>query len=183
MGNDCIFTLPHIPYDISAELKQYYLDTFQISFKQSTGLQSHINIKCDIYLKIVLITFSLLYQSLTCHFSPKTNLNIHWVVLKSLQIISLLPEMNTVEAWQEDRKKRLRFQYLFVCFIILEWMPLLCWKRWNPFQRTCHHWISWVSGCLENKPSTFPSILLITCLSVDWKIFWVMCIFMCFSSD
>lgn len=81
------------------------------------------------------------------------------------------------KVWQEDRMKRLRFQYLFVCFMILKWMPLLCWKWWNPFQRTCHLWISWVSGCLENKPSAFPSIPL-TSLSVDWKRFWVMCVFM-----
>lgn len=56
--NYCVFRLPHIPHSIQEELKEYYWDQFQITFKQSIGLQSHINIKCDIVIKIVLIMFS-----------------------------------------------------------------------------------------------------------------------------
>ena len=117
-------------------------------------------------------------------FSPqmksKYPMQFFWNSLKITSPTSWTEHSKRVAGGQNEK---VRFQYLFVCFIILEWRPLLCWKRRNPFQRTCHHWINWVSGWLENKPSAFLSIPLTTCLSVDWKRFWIMCIFTCFSSD
>lgn len=46
-----------------------------------------------------------------------------------------------------------------------------------------NHLISWVSGWLRKKPSAFPSVLLTTCPSVDWQIFWVTWIFICSGFD
>lgn len=72
--NYCVFRLPHIPHSIQEELKEYYWDQFQITFKQSIGLQSH---KYKMWYCHQNCIDYVLQPSLTCHFSPKMNPNIH----------------------------------------------------------------------------------------------------------